>query len=523
MYVEGIDVSKWDGNWTALKAREAGAAFVFIKASQATFTDVQFAKNWKKAKEAGLLRGAYHYLDYSKPARSQADYFANLLDPDPGELPPVVDFEQQVSGKNAPSPRSYLRDFLAQMKTHGYSPIIYTAPSFWREFGDNTSSWSDFPLWIAHYTSAAAPSVPSPWTRWTFWQYSEKGDGKGYGSESYGMDMNRFNGTFEELLTFAGITDPTLDQRLEMLEQRVLVIENEIEEPLKTLDQRLTKVEQRLDAMGTPTVDLYATCTASSLHVRTGPDITYPSVGYLLKGQRVKVLSRQDGWAQIENPAGWSSEKYLNLELSPTQVVQSSPATPQQTPEVPAPEQPAPTPAPEEDSSIYATCKANSLYVRGGPGTSYPPVGGLVKGQRVKVLSRQNGWAQLEKPAGWSSEKYLDLELPNIAPEQFDVEQLAPAFNFTTDALAPTMYALCTANSLYVRQGPDASYPVVGLLVRGQQVKVLQRRNGWVQIDEPAGWSSEHYLEMQQPVSHVQIDPNLGSFAENITPEMYMP
>ena len=67
MTILGIDISKWDGTWDAIKAKQAGATYVFIKASQATSTDPQFLDNWQKAKDAGLLRGAYHYLDYTKP------------------------------------------------------------------------------------------------------------------------------------------------------------------------------------------------------------------------------------------------------------------------------------------------------------------------------------------------------------------------------------------------------------------------------------------------------------------------
>jgi len=61
----GIDISAWqDDNSTPQqidwsKAKSAGAQFAFIKASQGTFTDQDFAYNWQAAKAAGVLRGAY--------------------------------------------------------------------------------------------------------------------------------------------------------------------------------------------------------------------------------------------------------------------------------------------------------------------------------------------------------------------------------------------------------------------------------------------------------------------------------
>ncbi len=318
MTVVGIDISKWNGDWDAVKAKAAGAAFVFIKASQATFTDPLFRVNWQKAKDAGLLRGAYHYLDYTKSARDQADYYATLLDADRGELPPVVDYEQRRADNNVGAARLALRDFIEQLKARGYTPIIYTAPVFWTTYGSTDVYWQQFRLWIAHYTTASAPTVPAPWQTWTFWQYTSKGDGPTYGTESYNVDMNRFNGTLEELYQMAGIPIPApgpggdLESRLVVLEQKYL----QLEQRIVSLERRVSALEKGSPVPPTPPpmTDLYATCAASSLNVRSGPGTSYPAVGYLVYGQRVRVLERKDGWARIESPAGWCSEKYLKYE-----------------------------------------------------------------------------------------------------------------------------------------------------------------------------------------------------------------
>ena len=97
------------------KAKQAGATFVFVKASEATLTDPQFLVNWQKAKEAGLLRGAYHYLDYTKPGADQANYFADLLKNDPGELPPVIDYELRRTDNDPSAALGFLRDCLDQL------------------------------------------------------------------------------------------------------------------------------------------------------------------------------------------------------------------------------------------------------------------------------------------------------------------------------------------------------------------------------------------------------------------------
>lgn len=123
--VQGIDVSKWqDDNTTPQqidfnKAKRAGAYFVFIKASQDVYADPDFAYNWNAAKAAGLIRGAYHFFDYRKSPKAQADYLTSLLKNDWGELPPVLDFEKHPAW-DLPTREKCLRmikEFFTQLET----------------------------------------------------------------------------------------------------------------------------------------------------------------------------------------------------------------------------------------------------------------------------------------------------------------------------------------------------------------------------------------------------------------------
>lgn len=209
----GIDVSRWqDNNSTAqkmdfVKAKAAGARFVFIKASQQLYADEDILFNWKSAKDAGLLRGAYHFLTWDKPGREQARYFWSIIKSDPGELPPVCDFE---SWGTIPSNAYYiLWEFLQELKLLcGRNPIIYTGYYFWQTYGAHpaeTMDFTQFPLWLAYYATEQYIKVPLEWPRWTFWQYTSKGDGLAFGSESLDLDMDYFNGSYEDLLTFAGL------------------------------------------------------------------------------------------------------------------------------------------------------------------------------------------------------------------------------------------------------------------------------------------------------------------------------
>ena len=225
----GIDVSRWqDNNSTAqkmdfAKAHAAGARFVFIKASQQLWTDEDIFYNWKSAKAAGLLRGAYHFLTWDKPGRDQARYHWSIIQSDPGELPPVCDFEW---GGTIPSNAyAILWEYLNELKMLcGRTPMIYTGYSFWMTYGNPAKlDWSQFPLWLAYYAAEEYVKIPAPWSKWTFWQYTSKGDGLAFGAESLVIDIDWFYGSYDELLVFANVPipvtqPPAIDPHISQLE-----------------------------------------------------------------------------------------------------------------------------------------------------------------------------------------------------------------------------------------------------------------------------------------------------------------
>jgi len=52
--------------------------------------DAFFQRNWKKSKNAGLVRGAYHFFLATKSGKAQAENFINSVELSPGDLPPVL-------------------------------------------------------------------------------------------------------------------------------------------------------------------------------------------------------------------------------------------------------------------------------------------------------------------------------------------------------------------------------------------------------------------------------------------------
>lgn len=205
---QGIDVSWWQGAMDWQKAKANGASFAYLKASQQV-EDVSFKRNRDGAKAAGILWGAYHYLDWRKSELEQAKLFCDLLRNDPGDLPPMADFEMDPM---PPDAQGRLWNFLQIVERElGVLPGIYCGYYSWTENGTPNQGWARYPLWEAWWTKYDwFVRVPKPWKAWTFWQNSEKGDGWAYGAQSKQIDLDFYNGTVEELMSKYGGEPPVI-------------------------------------------------------------------------------------------------------------------------------------------------------------------------------------------------------------------------------------------------------------------------------------------------------------------------
>ena len=267
----GIDVSKWQGfvNWRI--AVSNGARFAYIKSSQWT-TDPRFKENWENSK--GLLaRGAYHFLDWGLSEVKQAEIMVSSMGNDFGELPPVCDFEQEPApyGLTNEQAIAKLKRFLDTVENlTGRIPAIYTGYYRWNRLGNTLPKWKRYPLWLPWYVTKAwmyfctkgGTGAPKPWINWTFWQYTDKGNGLAYGCQSASVDLEEFYGSEEDfaLLTSGSIPVPPV--------------------PI-------------------PIQNLYV--ANANPRVRSSPDSTSLTnvIGVLMKGAKVVVDKIDNGWAHI--------------------------------------------------------------------------------------------------------------------------------------------------------------------------------------------------------------------------------
>lgn len=192
--VHGLDVARYQGQIDFNKARASGVRFVFIKSTEGKdYIDPYFAENWRRAREAGVARGAYHFMYWCSLAREQADWFIRNVPNDPDALPPVLDieFNNHSSCKNGHSREDMLEKIqvmLAAMEAHtGKVPIIYTDINFHREVLAGVHF--DNPFWLR--STAAEPHHRYHDRQWLFWQWTQTGTMSGVNTE---VDRNSFYG-----------------------------------------------------------------------------------------------------------------------------------------------------------------------------------------------------------------------------------------------------------------------------------------------------------------------------------------
>jgi uncharacterized protein YgiM (DUF1202 family) len=146
-----------------------------------------------------------------------------------------------------------------------------------------------------------------------------------------------------------------------------------------------------------------------------------------------------------------------------------------------APEAPAPPAGP-----YVAEVTGDDVFVRSGPGTNFYQCGKLYRGDRVQVVSAQQGWSCIVPPPGcfsWIPMQYVSINLEN-----------------------PTM-GIITGNNVRVYAGSDYVLPMHSTseqvkLARNSNVKLLgEEKDEYYKIAPPQGaylWVSSELIRAAQ-------------------------
>lgn len=193
--IKGFDVShhQKDIQWQKISPTEY--KFVYLKATEGgDFKDTKFQENWLKARERGLLVGAYHFYRLCRDGSIQAQNFINTVPSKIDALPPVIDLEYDSKCINTYSKEQLLAEIQImhdRLKAHyGKQPIFYISKSFYNIV--LAGKFNDVPLWVREYQGK--PTLTGD-PKWIFWQHTNQGSMKGISTT---VDLNVFHGSEEQ-------------------------------------------------------------------------------------------------------------------------------------------------------------------------------------------------------------------------------------------------------------------------------------------------------------------------------------
>ena len=199
--VRGVDVSEYQGEIDWEKLSNQNIDFAYIKATEgSSYTDERFQYNYQNAITTNLKIGAYHFFSFDSDAISQSENYIKNVPKDMNLLPPVVDIEfYGDKNKNIPdveTTREQLKKLLERLEEYYQKkPIIYaTNTSYNLYIKDN---FEEYKIWIRDIFST--PNLKDD-RKWTLWQYTNRERLEGYNGEEKFIDMNVFNGSYEEFM-----------------------------------------------------------------------------------------------------------------------------------------------------------------------------------------------------------------------------------------------------------------------------------------------------------------------------------
>jgi|ERR1043165_2743035 lysozyme len=202
--IHGIDVSHYqdDVDWNKLIAIDQYGdtipfRFAFIKATEGLLIeDNMFDEHWEDARNHHVARGAYHYYLADRSPKVQAANFISSVKLKKGDLPPVVDVEQNC-GKTKAQIVAGLKDYLKMVQEHyKVKPIIYSNINFIEDY--LSDDFKGYRFWVAHYYRDELLTEDS--VQCCFWQHTDKADLLGIRGN---VDANVFTGSkaqFDSLL-----------------------------------------------------------------------------------------------------------------------------------------------------------------------------------------------------------------------------------------------------------------------------------------------------------------------------------
>jgi GH25 family lysozyme M1 (1,4-beta-N-acetylmuramidase) len=232
---QGIDISHYQGtiNWGQVATDPKGIKFAMMKATEdVTYTDPTFNTNLAGAKAAGILASPYHFCrldtgsaDPVGDAAAEANYFLSKIKSkyQTGTyLPPMSDLETWPSGLSTAALKTLTTAWEKSFSdtiynSLGVRPLLYTSQSKATSLfssSNTTDPLVDAAWHTSMFSNPPANSAVSPWSAWTFWQWSNdtttypsNGPINGFAA-GVRVDRDVFQGTLAQLQAMLVGKDP---------------------------------------------------------------------------------------------------------------------------------------------------------------------------------------------------------------------------------------------------------------------------------------------------------------------------
>ena len=220
----GIDIASVDSNklvdWKL--AVSAGVQFAYFRASYKLWADSTWREEAGRARQAGVLPGAYLFPVMDKNALSAAEqvkaFRSSCGNLEKNDLPPALDIEFPggiaKTGRSQSELIAWIQEAIAELTLHfGFSPVLYTSGRVWDgQDSDSLNSanrgFPECPLWLARYPyktqispvidpstvdALALPPVPKAWGEANdVWIHQYQGDAVKLPGFTATEDLNRF-------------------------------------------------------------------------------------------------------------------------------------------------------------------------------------------------------------------------------------------------------------------------------------------------------------------------------------------
>lgn len=193
-----------------------------------------------------------------------------------------------------------------------------------------------------------------------------------------------------------------------------------------------------------------------TLHVRSGPGLSYPIVGTLKKEEQVDVITRSGDWIEIQfnNQTGWIAGW----------LTRSSTAVKEMKKEI--------------------ISQVDGLHIRYAPSTNAAVLGKMKAGEIAIQTARDGEWAaiRIHQLEGWVHTDYItETTAANSTPTSD--EQLS-------EEMSPTHFTVAV-DALHVRKKPNATSKKIGVIRKGDRYPIATTNGNWVQIElskKEKGW-----------------------------------